>query len=312
MSLQRLFPVAAFVIASALLLPTVASAGIPTYLADRGHDFLDIFRFRVGVPKQGEGYGLKARVTTLAQVGYVNFDGTYVGLNRRSIGVMREDREEGGLSALYYSETRMDPRQGNSFLLGGTPWAEARERRVVRNRPYWDDGQGDVLGIGGEVATPVGALDLGLYPSELVDFATGIFTIDLFRDDRLSLERRPLVVNQPTQAPVPNPEAATAAKTAELIARRSTIEGYVPAGEEVVEVPGYTAVETSKQIVLDAVPLQPEAESTEAAPLDVEAGEPTTQEQLNAVLENSKPASTAPAVEEVPASAPASAPAANP
>lgn len=155
------------------------------YCADRGNDLLDVLRIRGGAPDGGKGGGLKARVTSLAQVGYVYFDGTYAGMDRRGIGVVDERRREGGVSLAYGSYNNMEPRHGNFFLKTDTPWSMLEDRRLLRNLPYWDDGRKRFLSVGAEVATPLVALDLGVYPEEALDFVLGFTTIDIFNDDKL-------------------------------------------------------------------------------------------------------------------------------
>lgn len=265
--------------------PSSAKAGgIGDYFADRFHDVLDVVRLRAGIPDEGEGYGVKARVTSAAQLGYVNFDGSYAGINRRGIGVSREDREEGGISFLYFSEHAMQTRAGNTFLYGNTDWAKVRDRRLERNKPYWDDGQGDPLGIGAEVATPILALDLGVYPIEIADFALGIFTIDMMEDDRITQDRRPYREMLPTQPPVPNLTIAAQKKTDELLARRANIEGYQPVPQE-EEARPLSIDQNTKQLLLDEVPLSQNPEPG----IEIEAEKPTNQEALDSVLDASTP-----------------------
>ncbi|MBI5154866.1 hypothetical protein HZA57_06485, partial [Candidatus Poribacteria bacterium] len=212
---------AAAAVAALCLTPLDASAqeaersGVVQYFVDRGHDFLDIFRLRAGVPRHGEGYGAKARVTSLAQVGFVHYDGVYAGMERRGIGWTDERRTEGGISLAYASANEMLPRGGNQFLRGDTLWSDIENRRIVRNLPYWDDGRGHFLSLGGEVATPVLALDAGVYPSEALDFLTGFFTIDIFNDDELWMIES-YVHTAPTTKPGPDLKAATARKRAEM------------------------------------------------------------------------------------------------
>ncbi len=176
----------ASLVAGGLALPAPATANpVLTYAEDRVHDFLDIFRVRAGLPKGGKGVGVKARVTSLAQAGYMYFDGTYYGMDRRGLGVVDEKRFEGGVSLLYGSLNQMEPVHGNSFLKGDMLWHEVADRRIIRNLPHWDDGRKRPLSVGFEIATPLIAFDMGVYPTEALDFALGIFTIDMHRDDQL-------------------------------------------------------------------------------------------------------------------------------
>lgn len=159
--------------------------GVGVYVQDRINDFADIFRIRAGVPNSGRSLGFKVRATTLAQVGYVHFDGDYWGMDRRSIGKVDEVRTEGGVSLFYGSNTEMVPMLGNIFLMGDSEWSDIQERTLVRYLASWDDGRKRPFSLGLEIALPVVALDLGLYPTEAFDFALGFTTIDLYKDDRL-------------------------------------------------------------------------------------------------------------------------------
>lgn len=212
-------------IATALLLAGgAATATAESYLRDRGNDFLDIFRLRAGMPNNGEAWGAKVRVTSLAQVGYVHFDGDYIGLSRRGFGWIEERRTEGGVSLAYASRHQNIVRSGNQYLSEQTLWSEVENRRLVLNKPYWDDGRGDVLSIGAEVATPIGALDLAVNPSQALDFVVGWVGIDLFNDDERNLRGYwRYQFDGPTTPPGPDPQAATARKRAQLIAEGSLV-----------------------------------------------------------------------------------------
>lgn len=229
--------------------PSSAGAGVGTYFKDRGNDFLDIFRLRAGVPQAAKGVGLKARATTLVQVGYVFFDGTYYGLDRRGFGVVDEKRFEGGISALYGSLNQMEPVHGNEFLRANTLWSEGRDRRILRNLPYWDDGRRRPLSFGVEVMTPVLGFDVGLYPSEAFDFVLGIFTIDAFGDDQLRL-RAPRYMRAATP---PGP-----AEEAPFAERRESHQEMLDAWEE----------DAAMQRLIDAGQLEaPPARPPEEAPV---------------------------------------------
>ncbi|CAN5346782.1 hypothetical protein BH09SUM1_BH09SUM1_32320 [soil metagenome] len=181
--------ISAIFAAAALLAPAVGRAGVVgdvvTYGADRGNDLLDIFRIRGGYAHKGKGAGIKARVTSLAQIGYVWFDGRYYGIERRGIGAVDEHRREGGVSLAYGSWNEMQAVAGNIFLKANTDWSEIEDRRILRNLPYWDDGRKRFFSVGAEVATPLLAVDLGVYPEEALDFVIGFTTIDIFNDDAL-------------------------------------------------------------------------------------------------------------------------------
>ncbi len=175
------------------------------YFTDRFHDFLDIFRFRAGFPESGKAIGLKVRATSAAQLGYVYFEGQYAGLDRRAIGVVDERRIEGGISFLYGSMNEMIPSRGNSFLMPNSDWNAIKDRRILRNLPHWDDGRLRHLSIGAEVATPLFALDVGIYPEEILDFVVGFTTLDIFKDDERSM-RTPRYF-YPTTPPGPDSAA---------------------------------------------------------------------------------------------------------
>jgi len=194
------------------------------YGLDRVNDFADIFRFRLGAPVHGDAYGAKARVTALLQLGYVHFDGHYAGIDRRAIGWAEERRTEGGISLLYGSRHEMISRWGNEFLDADTLWTEVEDRRRLRNLPYWDDGRGDLLGIGGEIATPIGAIDLGVYPSEALDFLTGFFFIDPFNDDQLCMDESWRYDFEKATTP-PGPDLGAAARKAN--ARRAALDAEI-------------------------------------------------------------------------------------
>ncbi len=205
------------VAAVALGLATPAVADVGQYGKDRVNDFVDIFRLRAGLPLSGRGYGVKARATSLAQVGFVHYNGTYVGLDRRGIGAVRERRTEGGVSIFYASANQMMPLWGNEYLEGNTPWTDLKDRKIIRNLPAWDDGRSRLFSVGAEVALPFLALDLGLYPEEALDFATGFFLVDIYRDDELFLREKEVQRRWvPTDPPTPDLEASTRRKQEEL------------------------------------------------------------------------------------------------
>lgn len=204
-------PLLAVLLVLPLLTPAPsAHAGIIEYFRDRGEDFLDIVRLRFLVPDRAEGYGVKARATALAQVGYVHFNGNAYGMDRRAIGHNVERRTEGGISALYFSKNQMAYVWGNQYLDPDSRWNRVHPRGIVRNRPGWDDGRLHPDSIGAEVELGVFGFDIGLYPLEALDFAFGILTFDVYRDDRSyvdSLPSYPLVPYEyaPAKSDVPKP-----------------------------------------------------------------------------------------------------------
>lgn len=178
------------------------------YVVDRVGDFFDVFRLRIGLPQSGSAIGAKARVTALAQAGWVYFDGDYFGLDRRSAGLTEERRHEGGLSVLYASKTNMTAAWGNGPLRNEGAWSLVRERHLLRRQIAWDDGRQRPDSLGLELATPLIAVDLGLYPVEAFDFLVGFLTLDLYGDDYLRMPsvEQPL----PTSPSVPDPRAPIA------------------------------------------------------------------------------------------------------
>jgi len=196
------------------------------YFMDRVNDFADMFRFRVGVPENGKAGGVKARATVFAQAGFVHYDGWYTGINKRALGTTQEERTEGGVSLLYGSKHTTIPQAGNIHLEGDTPWAALEDRHILLNMPYWDDGRGDLLSVGTEVATPFFALDVGVNTTEVLDFVAGIFTIDPFQDDLVgrsfdSVDPRPWRTLPTTE---PDLSWAASRKQAELDAANAAIQ----------------------------------------------------------------------------------------
>lgn len=248
-------PLAAGAVALALLAaPAPADAGVVQYFKDRGTDFLDIFRVRVGMPNNGNGYGAKVRATALLQAGFVHFDGDYIGLDRRGIGWMEERRTEGGISLAYASRHETIPRWGNQYLMAETLWSEIRDRRIVRNDHYWDDGRGDLLGFSVEVATPIGAIDLGVNPSQAVDFVVGFLLIDPFKDDELGIKDYwRYNIASPTDPPEPNLQAATARKRAQMEADRARAEQLTLRMEEIRAQMQAEIEEAEREAELEAV-----------------------------------------------------------
>lgn len=210
MPLRRLLPTA--LLAAALMTPPALGhadilSGIGGYFRDRFHDTLDVVRLRVGWARDGKGLGVKARATSALQAGFVTFDGTYAGLDRRGFGIVDERRREAGVSFLYGSFNEMEPVLGNHFLRADTDWSIIEDRRILRNLPHWDDGRQRHLSFGAEVATPLIAIDAGVYPEEALDLVLGFFLIDLFNDDELFSHRKELRFREATTLPEPNPDA---------------------------------------------------------------------------------------------------------
>ncbi|GAB4323395.1 MAG: hypothetical protein Kow0059_18750 [Candidatus Sumerlaeia bacterium] len=197
-----------------------ARSGVAQYFIDRGNDLLDIVRLRIGVPHKAHAFGVKARVTSLAQLGFVWFEGAQYGLDRRALGQWHEGRTEGGVSLAYFSNVQNESGWGNRFLRADDPWTTFQARGIVRNDLYWDDGRRHPLSIGAELQTGIlPGLDLGIYPGEVLDFLFGFLTLDYWDDDGLHVNRnlrrlerlRSDALNEvATEAPTaaPAPEAA--------------------------------------------------------------------------------------------------------
>ncbi len=216
MSFRRMVP-AALLAGLMLLSPRASQAdvmdavnGVATYCKDRVYDTLDLVRLRVGFPRDGKAIGAKARVTSLAQLGFVTFDGKYAGLEKRGLGIVDERRREAGVSVFYGSYNEMEPVIGNSFLRANDDWSLTQDRRILRNLPHWDDGRQRHLSVGAEVAIPIFAIDAGVYPEEALDLALGFLTIDIFSDDTLRGSKVPY--REGTTKPGPDATAPFAEK----------------------------------------------------------------------------------------------------
>lgn len=261
------------------------------YGKDRFNDFVDIFRLRVGVPRTGRGYGVKARATTLAQAGYVRYDGHYFGIDRRAAGLFSEDRLEGGASIIYGSRQEMRGEWGNEYLRGDTQWSVVEDRRILRNLPHWDDGRQRYLSAGAEVATPLLAVDAGVYPEEALDFLLGFFTIDVYTDDQLFEDSRPGPrFRRPTTLPGADTEASTRRKREELDSLYGDMTAEEDARNQEAVLGGFSEEAQRKfrdrqertdaqapMKVLDAVPLEQLEEEIEVAP-DVPTPAPSMDE----------------------------------
>jgi len=157
---------------------------IADYFIDRGYDFLDIFRIQIGAPRDFKAFGAKVKATALAEAGFVYFSGMKVGMERRGIGIIRQKKVEGGITPVYFSSFKEIGKQGNYFLKTKTPWAEVRDRRIIKNGFFWSDGTKRPWSVGAEfefLCFP--GLDVQVYLCELGDFIFGIFGLDPRCDD---------------------------------------------------------------------------------------------------------------------------------
>jgi len=217
--------------------PGRGDAGVLNYLRDRGEDLLDVVRLRFISPHRAEGYGLKARATALAQAGYVHTNGLAYGMDRRAIGVTAERRTEGGIGPFYFSRTQMARVAGRSHFDPESPWNLAHRRGVVRNLPAWDDGRLHPLSIGAEAQIGLFGLDLGVYPTEALDFVTGWLFFDIYKDDQTYVDSLPLygvapeaqVLTDLENEPPPSAEPEPRADGRFLLEEPPAQEGAAPA-----------------------------------------------------------------------------------
>jgi len=250
-----------------------ATADVEDYFRDRGEDFLDIFRLRFLAPYRANGYGVKARATALAQVGYVHFVGDAYGMDRRAIGHNTEVRTEGGVSVVYFSRTEMEKVSGNGYLDSDTTWAQAAPRGIIRNGGHWDDGRLHPVSVGAEVELGVFGLDIGLYPTELVDFVFGWFTLDIYKDDRSYTDDLPeygtgveeeMGTGEPSMAP------GTAPAGPMLLPQEEQPAAPMTAPERPTEIPSMEPSSESTESTLDSEFVSPkdleEFKSNETSP----------------------------------------------
>lgn len=160
------------------------SPALSNYWANRGYDAMDILRLQWGFPRDFKAFGATGKLTAVLQAGIVFFEGKKVGMERRSIGILRQKKLEGGITPVYYITVREAGEFGNFFMRTDTDWAQARDRRLVRNGFFWSDGTGRPLSVGGEVELfCLGGPDIMFYICELGDFMAGIVGLDPRGDD---------------------------------------------------------------------------------------------------------------------------------
>lgn len=119
------------------------------YLPNRLLDLLDIFRVDVGV---GPGFGAVGRVTRYGQFGYRTFSpaSVRVGLRGRKLPVFLERSSEFG---------------------AGPAFVQSKDRETTP------------LEIGGSADLLIAGVSAGVSVDEFLDFAAGIFCVDLKKDD---------------------------------------------------------------------------------------------------------------------------------
>jgi len=154
------------------------------YWANRFYDFMDLWRLQWGVARDFKAFGAKVKATSLAEAGFVYFEGTKVGVERRAVGIIRQKKTEGGFTPIYFSAIREGGEFGNFFMRTDTDWAKTRDRRIIRNGFFWSDGTGRPVAVGAEVELLCfGGPDVQFYLCELADFMVGWFGSDPRGDD---------------------------------------------------------------------------------------------------------------------------------
>jgi len=154
------------------------------YWSDRLYDFTDLFRLQWGVPRDFKAFGAKVKITSLAEAGFVYFLGKKAGMERRAIGVIRQDKCEGGITPVYFTGVTEAAECGNYFLVPNTRWQQIRDRRIVRRGLFWSDGTLHPVALGFEIELfCFGGPDVQFYFCELGDFFAGWFGLDPRGDD---------------------------------------------------------------------------------------------------------------------------------
>jgi hypothetical protein len=163
---------------------TEESHAFSSYWSNRGYDAMDMIRLQWGVPRDFKAFGISAKATALLQAGLVIFEGKKVGLERRAIGIKRQEKLEGGISPVYFTTIREAGEFGNYFMRTDTEWAETRDRRIIRNGFFWSDGTARPISFGLELEMfCLGGPDLMLYICEVGDFFAGWVGLDPRGDD---------------------------------------------------------------------------------------------------------------------------------
>jgi len=166
--------------------PTTAQEthAFSNYWANRGYDAMDLVRLQWGVPRDFKAIGVKVKATSLAEAGFVYLQGKKVGLERRAVGIIRQDKIEGGVTPVYFSAFREAGEFGNVFMRTTTDWAKARDRRIIRNGFFWSDGTARPVALGFEFELLCfGGPDVQFYLCEMADFMVGWVGLDPRGDD---------------------------------------------------------------------------------------------------------------------------------
>lgn len=180
-----------------LTLPIISSASetIHDYACDRARDFQDIYRARVALPEKSSSFAFKARATSLFQVGAVRFKGRMHGVDQRDCGPWDQTRKEVGASLLYFTSVQSQP------ACELCPTGEHGYNSDFLHYNGWDAERKTPFSLGLMVQPFfIPGVDLGLYPGEVVDFALGVFNIDMFKDDKPKEPARtvrPLLAGEP-------------------------------------------------------------------------------------------------------------------
>jgi hypothetical protein len=159
------------------------------YWGDRLHDFMDLWRIQWGVPRDFMAFGAKVKFTALAEAGIVYFKGSKVGMERRAVGIIRQDKIEAGITPVYFTGINEEPACGNVFMDPNIRWNKIRDRRIIRNGVFWSDGTKRPASIGFEIQFfCFGGPDFQFYFCEFGDFLAGWFGIDPRGDDCLLMD----------------------------------------------------------------------------------------------------------------------------
>lgn len=157
------------------------------YVQDRGLDLTQVVDASMGV---SEGFEANIRATKALQVGLGGYRGiAWFGLKDGVLDVWQEERTELGIGPLYVHEVFRT--EGHRLLdiqhpLFGDPgWRDASfDLAHLTDRGLFDVGfTVNVIFIG---------VNLAVSPAELVDFVTGLATVDVLDDDVYSPSTRQL------------------------------------------------------------------------------------------------------------------------
>ncbi len=223
-----------WVIAVIFAMTVSARGSVLTYFRDRGADFLDIFLLRISAARNAKGFGFRARATGLAQIGAIYFEGEHFGLDRRAIGVWKERRAEGGISLAYFTSIENESVWGDYFLEPDTPWMNFQERGIIRNNIFWGDGRGHPLSVNAEIQAGIlPGFEAGIYPTEILDFAAGFFTLDPQNDDLARV--RKYTAHYPTEIEQPLQLEQLPENERELLKEMETLPEKQPTPAEKIE-----------------------------------------------------------------------------